>query len=568
MLHAVVMGDIGWPHLYHVGDEAMTEAALHELRSRGVEKITLVAADPETATSLHAVPAVPRFHFKLRWPRKWHDSHLKKVLAPLEGYERGTSPATTVFDAVHDADFVVIAGGGNLTSGYIHQMYERLALLRVSQHFGRPVFVSGQTLDSNYEEGDVRVISELLEGAEIFGLRERTSLNVARRLLPMDGRLRAVGDDGLLTRRSDPPKAVTQHLPERYIVASFERPTWLAEGLVEKYYEVVANALDEVAEQLDSAVLLIPHAGSFELDHPKDDIVSHSAIAKLSARVQDLPLMRASEVLGVMAHALCTVSTRYHPLVFGAQIGIPMIGLAHTAYTWHRMRGAAHQFGAANHILPIAVLKEPSAFAELVRDMVSTGHLVRSVTNSAARRRAHQERWWDEIVGRAGFLVTAQADAQEPPRNHDLEDPAQVTLPAAALHFSYLIADESMSRAEAEMRADRLESSLLLMTGRWESADQSRQDEAARATRVEAERDAAVRESRALEVSLESSRSQQAALLLRLSDIEEQVNRTTEERDKWRNAARSFRSEVQRYRSRRTTRLVDAVDRILLRHLR
>ncbi|WFR65944.1 polysaccharide pyruvyl transferase family protein [Curtobacterium flaccumfaciens] len=258
MSSAVLMGDIAWPHLYHVGDEAMTESALAQLRSRGVTSVTVVGADPEVATALHEVPAVPRFHFKLKWPRAWHDSHLRKVLQPLVDYSRGDGPAETVLDAVHDSDFVVIAGGGNMTSNYVHQLYERLALVRVARHFDRPVYITSQTIGTVWRDEDVAVISEILDGARLFGARERTSFEVARALTSSPGRVHYTGDDALLAPSSEVPSSLGNHVPERYFVASFERPAGVEDAHIEEYYARVARALDACASALGCTALLIP----------------------------------------------------------------------------------------------------------------------------------------------------------------------------------------------------------------------------------------------------------------------------------------------------------------------
>ena len=205
-LNVVVIGDIGWPHLYHVGDEAMTEAALAELKRRGVVDITLIAADPDVAKYLHGTHAVPRFHFKLRWPRPWQDSHLRKVLAPLRSYTRGPGPALTVYDAVHDADAVIIAGGGNLTSTYVHQLYERLALVRVAKHFNKPVYATSQTIGSTFRPADVPVIAEILQSVEVFGAREQYTYDRCMALNGATTRVQLTGDGAFMERLDDSRK--------------------------------------------------------------------------------------------------------------------------------------------------------------------------------------------------------------------------------------------------------------------------------------------------------------------------------------------------------------------------
>ncbi|TCK62993.1 polysaccharide pyruvyl transferase family protein [Curtobacterium sp. PhB136] len=551
-LRAVVMGDIGWPDLYHVGDEAMTEAAITQLRLRGVDEVTLIAADADVASALHGTSAVSRFHFKLRWPRAWHDSHLDKVLAPLDGYARGEGPADSVYDAVHDSDFVLIAGGGNLTSTFVHQLYERLALVRVARHFGRPVFVTSQSLGATYRPADVPVIREIINSSRRFGVRERTSLETALSLTEHPETVAYTGDDALLLAREDAPAVVRSLLPDRYFVASFERPGWIDDDNdIERYFDEVASALDAVAERTGCTPVLVPHAGSFDPRISKDDVVSHNSIAARSSHAVELPLLRSGAVLDVMTASAFSLSTRYHPIVFSGQIGLVPFGLAHTAYTWNRMRGAARQYGAADLILPAALLSDPGLLADFISTTIEAGAHQQAVTSASAERKTNQVSWWDGIVGDA---KAPPQSGVEPTRFVALADPEGPGAPAPSRSLSHFIGDEASARG-------RVEEVLLwqeeLIESTHRAAAESLREERQRLTaanEIVVERESEIRSVRA---ELDSRREELRSVQEVCTQLQNQLDVAERERNDWRTAARQFRSEVQRYRERRITKIAD-----------
>ncbi|WP_297084240.1 hypothetical protein, partial [uncultured Demequina sp.] len=83
-MKVVVIGDIGWHDLYHLGDEAMTEAAVDMLRRRGIADVTLVAGEPEAAERFYGLPAVPRLGFRASWSRERNDAHLAAITSSFD----------------------------------------------------------------------------------------------------------------------------------------------------------------------------------------------------------------------------------------------------------------------------------------------------------------------------------------------------------------------------------------------------------------------------------------------------------------------------------------------------
>ncbi|RPE82343.1 polysaccharide pyruvyl transferase [Curtobacterium sp. PhB137] len=552
----VVMGDVGWPHLYHVGDEAMTQVAIDRLTADGVVDVTVVAADPEVAARLHGVAAVPRFHFKLGWPRDWHDSHLEKVLAPLAGFQRRTGPAQTVLDAVHDADAVVIAGGGNMTSQYVHQLYERLALVRVARHFGRPVFVTSQTLGATFREVDLPVMTEIIDSAAVFGAREGTSATLARSLAADAGRVFTTGDDALLLPRA-PLDDEVDDLPERYLVASFERPPGLDDERARAHADRVGRALEAVSQALDCAVVFVPHAGSLDVETPKDDIVYHAAIAVNVSRPVLLPVLPAGQTLAVTSRALVSLSTRYHPVVFAAAAGVPALGFADTAYTWQRMVGATSQYGLARTVLPGTVLDDPTVLAGLVSSLVDEWPHVTEGVNSAVRAvQQGQSDWWRAL----GCALRGEPFMFKP-----MDPPAQVPLgvtEAVLADAAPVLGVDSGREREAHRWT----------TERLEAVAAERSELELRLGRESRERRTVEQQLGEARELVEHTRSEAAALRREFAeeqrataDLAAEGERLSAEKARWRAAALGYRREVQRYRDRRITRISDALARAFRR---
>lgn len=108
----VLIGDIGWANFYHLGDEAMTDAALGELATRGICDITVIAGDPEYAATEKGFPAVKRFGYRMG-SRNLNAKRMTAILSHAKG--DSTLPiddqAIETIKAVQEADAVLIAGG-------------------------------------------------------------------------------------------------------------------------------------------------------------------------------------------------------------------------------------------------------------------------------------------------------------------------------------------------------------------------------------------------------------------------------------------------------------------------
>ena len=146
-VHVIAIGDIGVTDgMMHIGDEAMFEALVDELRARGVTSITGLSAAPDESAERYGIRAIDRIGFPAA--RAEGARRFSAVLAALSGAQQlpAGDPFHAVRDAVAEADGVVIAGGGNMASNWPLHIFERAALARIAAHYGKPLVITGQTL--------------------------------------------------------------------------------------------------------------------------------------------------------------------------------------------------------------------------------------------------------------------------------------------------------------------------------------------------------------------------------------------------------------------------------------
>lgn len=393
-MKCVVVGDIGWEHLYHLGDEAMTEAALSLLEARGVDEITLVAGQPEVSESFYNRPAVKRFAFGSKWDRNRLEAKLAKVTRQFDSAE---SP---LHEAVRDADAVVIAGGGNMNSDHVHLLYERVAIARLARHTSTPLFVTSQTVGPMLRKRDQELVSEIIEIAECFGARELTTYRLALELGGDPERVIHTMDDAMMLKAHEEDfQWVDQlDLSERFVAASFTSHPGSTGLGAEEYRAQLAETLDELARRLDADVALAPHAGSLVQGHTKrDQILNEEVVAETkSGRVKALPMLTARQDVALISRSILSLSTRYHPTVFGPGLGTPTASISLSYYSSIRMRGSLRNVGMEHYVVPATSWTEiiPACEELIERTPDVRDHL--SVVSE--QRFGEQSAWWDAIV--------------------------------------------------------------------------------------------------------------------------------------------------------------------------
>ncbi|MCW2289851.1 polysaccharide pyruvyl transferase family protein [Leucobacter luti] len=410
----VVVGDLSHRGRYHLGDEAMSEVALEQLTRRGYS-VTFIAGDPAVCAAQYGVPAVGRFGFSAISDRADKVARLEQLVAGVRGACEVPEDARHTIAALRSADAILIAGGGNLNSIGEHHLFERLALTRIARQLEIPLYVTSQTVGPHLRKRDQDLVREIATSARVFGVRESRTAALMRGIAPEATIVRTVDDAVLMTPDSDIASAsVRWGLPEDYVVGSFTFHERTTELDVEEYYRTIAEMLDGVVHDTGRDVVLLPHMGTLtapDTVQADDDAHGHDRIAAYSAsgRLRSLPIMTARELLAVTQGADFTISTRYHPLVFGAALGVPAVGIVHSYYSATRMRGALANAGMESFALPFEAwdtLLGSSVVAALCQRLPEFRAHISAVGES---QRKYQSAWWDGIaadLAGTGTLLT------------------------------------------------------------------------------------------------------------------------------------------------------------------
>lgn len=399
MTRIVVLGDIGQPS-YHVGDEAMTHAAVAELQSRGVEDITVLSRDPSQSEAKMGVRAMRTIEFP--WPPVQRSRFLGEIRDVLNGAtERldADHPVHAVIREIRSCDGILIAGGGNLNSLYGWLLYERAAVALIAKSFGKKVIISGQTFGPSLLPEDKQVLSEMLAGAVLVGAREADSHRFALELGVQPERLVRTFDDASFLAASSKLADGNVELPPEYIVATVAPESHRDQTRVLPH---LARALANLSKDSEMPVVLIPHMGFFTRDGKSEgvDVDSHNALLVHAPGANFMPLevVDALTAVEITRGASLVVSNRYHPLVFAAAQMIPTVGVCMDDYSQVRLTGTLANWGISDYGIAGVLAGTPV----LTKALAEAWSRRTEIASHLGRRRPYAEalmsRWWDEVV--------------------------------------------------------------------------------------------------------------------------------------------------------------------------
>ena len=473
----LVIGDIG-QHTYHVGDEAMTIASAAAL-SEGGAAVTLMTRDVghsaryigaavnhEAAQHEAGAPYEYLPFFLFPWApaeRELTLAALESILVELHANRERPSTAELVAlpqvqalpevlhpleqtvermvefaDSIAAMDAVVVSGGGNLNSRYGWLLYERAAAVRAAEHAGVPVYVTGQSLGPVLNPEDAQVLERMLRTARSVTVREHSSLAWCRER-GIDARLSV--DDATDYLPASPARTLhyaegvsagqaLDELPERYVCVTVNECT-------EQQAQQIACLLDSMWREHGYAPVFLSHYGDPQ-DPTNGDIQAHQRIAEQlspSTPATLLPILHADQSVTVHRGAAFTLTSRYHPAVFSAAAGIPVLALVPDAFTQMRVGGALRQYGLGEFTLPLGML------AGGVPELMVAAALRHAAVASDARRtellealRAERAYLLAQILGSGKCTAPAPFPASE--QTPALPEPLGATVRAARNLFT------------------------------------------------------------------------------------------------------------------------------------
>lgn len=437
----------------------MTHAAVDALRARGHHDLVVLTRDVEHSRHAFGVDAARTLVFP--WPPPDRSDYLRRVLLSGERQD-ALPPDDQVWDFISTlrrCDALLVAGGGNMNSLYGWLLYERVAAVLLAKMLGLRVVVSGQTLGPDLYGPDRAAARSLLEAADLVGAREAASLSLMRELLLEGAAVRPCLDDASFVSTADREPVAVPDLPSGpFIAATFSS----AHGEIDRelYLAALATSLDQAASETGLPVVLVPHmatppgadpAGDVRAD---GDVSVHQDVAARMATpdVAVLPVQDAYTTISLTGRAALVVTSRYHPVVFALDAGLPVVALAVDGYSDVRMRGALRNWGLADLVLTLPSLVD-GTLARAVSDVWGRREELAAYLQGARAPLKHQqERWWDAIAAQLeGDLgEEPEAPSQPPTRVPDLGAGWRADAAAAATTFLPTTSALTGARIESE----------------------------------------------------------------------------------------------------------------------
>ncbi|QHC65689.1 hypothetical protein GSU68_03225 [Rathayibacter sp. VKM Ac-2759] len=425
MMRLILIGDVGARTDYHAGDEAMLEALLDELRQRTEVDAVIVSGAPEDSAVRYRAEAIARIGFDegITPTRAAREDRLERVTRAAHGHVDALpadDPAWQVIEAVPDADGVIIAGGGNLTTPFSEHVYERAALARIAAVFERPLVVTGQSLGPVLAPRDAELVTEILGSSVLVGVREAESARAALEL-GIPGVVHTIDDASFLV---DPQEFGDDGLPGLpqggYLAVSF--PPYSGPTDLDDYASDLSRMLGAVVSETGASILFLPHQSSLDPAAPVADDLMHARLAAAlleevpDARVVVAGQLTARRIAQLTRGAALSVSGRYHPIVFALSAAVPAIAVTVDDYTRRKIVGAMANFGVSEWALPSLAVASDDATAVILETWTRRAEIASHLAQRVAVERTRASEWWGAVVAALQGAVI-----ESPPREQGAE---------------------------------------------------------------------------------------------------------------------------------------------------
>ncbi len=287
----------------NLGDEAILQCIIQQLRRSVSAEITVFAKDPEDTLVRHNIEkAVP--------VRKLNREEVTKEIESL--------------------DLFILGGGGILFDGEA-KIYLREAM--IANDLGIPVIVYAIGAGPLEDLQNQTLVRDILSRAAAITVRERS----AKKVLEDAGiheEIIITADPALLLAPEPLPPRYLQNegldLKRKLIGVSVREPGMAAPDLdVNFYHALLANAADYMIDRYDANVLFIPMERKvLDMQH------SHAIISRM-LRPQRAFVLRGKyspgQIMFLMKNLEFAVGMRLHFLIFAALQEIPFIALPYAS---------------------------------------------------------------------------------------------------------------------------------------------------------------------------------------------------------------------------------------------
>lgn len=287
----------------NLGDEAILEGILRELRSCLDVDIVVFSQHTKDTEKRHKVRAIPI--------REMHKDQVVEELKKL--------------------DLFILGGGGILFDGIVENFLRDVIW---AKELGIPVMVYAISAGPLKKSESKQLVAEVLNKVDIITVRESESKRILNDLGVIQP-IEVTADPALLIKpqifSKEKLKAEGINPKLKLVGFSVREPGPAAPNLdIDHYHGMLANAADFMIERFDAQVLFVP----MELGANRDPQHSHAVISKM-LRVQRASVLKgnytSSQILGLVKHMDFVVGMRLHFLIFAGLQSVPFLPLPYAS---------------------------------------------------------------------------------------------------------------------------------------------------------------------------------------------------------------------------------------------
>lgn len=319
----------------NLGDHAMLQVLLRELRGRGVEpEVTLLSRHPDADFDRHyGVESIHNLDHPSRAAARG------QLFRGLNGEPQPTA-LLELTRRIAEADVLVIGGGRMLvdyTHGFQRGHLAYFALLAtLARCHGTKVVLFAQSLEPLASASGEEHLRFLVRNADHVSVREESSLEVLRALDPLLVDRRCVvlpdpafGLDPVPLYSGPKLPALRSDLP--LLALNLRSYAW-RDGSTADFEARVVAWLDRLRRERELQLLFVPQM-TYAVDSGETD--DRVVARRVGAALEDLrhvhhveqPLL-VDEALGIYRHATALLSMRRHGAVFAATQGVAVMPLS------------------------------------------------------------------------------------------------------------------------------------------------------------------------------------------------------------------------------------------------
>lgn len=286
----------------NLGDEAILQGIVTQLRRTADPELVVFSEDPEDTRRRHAVEAVP--------VRQLSREESRAVVAEL--------------------DILLLGGGGILFDRAVEDYLREVAL---ANEAGVPVVVYAVSAGPLKDPASRKLVAKHLEPAAAITVRDRRSLKLLEEV-GIAQPIRLTADPALLLEPEPlPPDALAREGVDGQpplVGLSVREPGPAAPDLDEAHYHaLIANAADFLVDRHEAHIVLVP------LERLRSDLQhAHAVVARMRHAERATVLKgdyRPGQLLSLLGGFRFALGMRLHFLIFSALAGVPFVALPYAS---------------------------------------------------------------------------------------------------------------------------------------------------------------------------------------------------------------------------------------------